>query len=143
MLVAPEPGFKVEAWDDVGLVAVAEGCAEGAGGGGGVEHGESEEASDGPGAGVGFEDEHVLGNEVEMGELGGFGEAGGAGGVESGRSGLVGGLVVVKADPVGLAMLEQIVPLEKAFRRGFPLGIEDDDILARHTIGIGRLENIG
>lgn len=79
MLVAPEPGFEVEAWDDVGLVAVAEGCAEGAGGGGGVKHGESEEASDGPGAGVGFVDEHVLGDEVEMRELGGFGEAGGAG----------------------------------------------------------------
>lgn len=55
---------KFEAGQDVGFVVHSQGCAEGAGGCGGVEHWEGQAAAYFPGTGVSFVDEGVLGGEV-------------------------------------------------------------------------------
>lgn len=47
-----------------------------------MEEGDGKEAAEGEGLGVRFGDEGVLGDEVVVGELDGFGESGGSGGEE-------------------------------------------------------------
>ena len=102
--------FELEAAHDVGGAAVFELRDVREGAEADVEERDAHDDGDGVGARVGAEDEHVLCDEVGVGDLGRFGQAGRAGGEEERRGGVFRAGRRVPAHPVGCAMAEEGAP---------------------------------
>ena len=84
-----------------------------------MEEGHAENDTEGVGAGHGFVEDLVLGNEIAVRGLGAFEWAGGARGEEEGADGVTGEGLRVEGEPVGfVAVREEGAPRGTAFGAG-------------------------